>query len=437
MARSIAVAAIVTLLGVAILDFAAFTQLTQATPQEVWDVAGYFTEVGAPPEVADWDPRGIVLDGWSTIPRGAEGEDILAYVLQTTCCTPGFLVIPAYKELVPLLAFSGASPFPLDDDPNNALYDILLLDLRNRVAAIEDDVPGALAAAQRNRDRWDAILAQVGWLGPVVASTSTLQSSTLRSIVEPLLDTCGPAMWTQTKSPFIDKTVFGGKTMRPGCVALAVAQILHYHAKPSSVNLAGVQHIYASGSALARGDYLADDPSLSYPRSFRSDEPNAAISTLVLATGASIVTKYDTDISFADMTDARTGLKTTWKYGAVYDLALHGDIDQSLYLNLQTNLNTDLPCILELEGGSAYHAVVCDGWKGPATLTDTFYHLRLGYVTPSCSCDNYDGDNDCNRGCQGEGWYALPSNADYPVREGSTNKSYNGVESIIRLIEPS
>ena len=356
------------------------------------DVAWYYLRVAPPPDI----PGGSEALFRTAYDLTADRDNtVVGYVFEID--PVGYLVISADTRIEPLIAYSGTTDFPREeegaDDRNNALLDILFLDLALRLdAAQADAVPGMSC----NEAKWEQILAQS--TGP--SSSPYVLARYSLGLFESQYRGTGrligfPNDWHQD-NPYNDQCPEApnkpAKHCKTGCVATALAQILAFHRCPVQVTIPqGTAYKVNGGNRSLDADTVFR---FSYPQSPVDNPSSTAAAALCYAAGLSVGsggqtkgTNYGEKFSGARLVDAATALTGLWTYRSAKIVGLNacGDVQTTVSSDafsteLADDLSAGMPVLLSLSGASlGRHAVVCDGREEEiaGTCSTDRFHLRM------------------------------------------------------------
>jgi hypothetical protein len=350
------------------------------TPQEArWVVAGWLAD--------NVEPFGLQLGRdvahVETFP-GHAGEPI-CYLVRLS--PSGFVIVSADDLVEPIIAFADTTDYePAAEDPLTAL---VISDLNERIAAAYDQSPGQLRMQSLidARSKWHELMSRAslppGGIGP-------LGRQTLSDVrVAPLVKT----RWAQgSVCSSYCYNYYTPNNYLAGCVATAMAQLMHYHRYPAlgigrrsfAVRVAGMdQTVYTRGGNGTGGPYPWDDMVLS-PNCSTTARQRQAIGALCFDAGASVRMEYGATVSNADAFAMADGLKTAFKFSNAVNGANGGKNIATTLAGLagmiNSNLDAELPVLLAIVGSSG-HAVVADGYGYDlAVKTRTLYHhINMGW----------------------------------------------------------
>lgn len=276
----------------------------------------------------------------------------------------GFIVIAADDRAYPVLAYSD-SGFRDGQLPDNVDYW-----LGTYSAAIQSAIDSNAVASAEVAEAW----------------TNALDASGSITTVAPLITT----RWNQ--SPYYNALcpldAESGSRAVTGCVATAMAQIIHYHEHPTR----GYGfHSYDYGKF---DSITADFDHTTYRYSFMPDQLTDksssdtidAVATLMLHCGVSVQMQYGLDESGAYSLDYGSGngysAEAAFRNYFGYDPALRGlrrnDYPYPYGTYWQDTIKAELdagrPVYYAGQSAAGGHAFVCDGYS-----TDDFFHFNWGW----------------------------------------------------------
>jgi len=315
----------------------------------------------------------------------ATGE-ILAYAIGLP--RGGFVVASADTRIKPIIAYSLTGSFPAD--PNNALLQMLRVDLQLRLAANpfrHEDVRTANEAewAQYGADPPTEVLRQTGDV-IVSAADAVIQ-------YPPDKDGWLTTAWAQTGiyndlCPIDPAT---GQQCLTGCVATAMAQVINYWQHPICILFSSDDDYTSSidpgdGYGTRAIPIAASDASfLNIRYGHLSDDD---IARAMFACGVAVKTNYSSGLSSAY---SALNLQPAFEnMGYSCSPPISGYFPMVLLIKLRLNMENGQPAILAIKnGGSGEHVIICDGYRD-----DNTYHLNFGWgaSTPPIT----------------EAWYSLP-----------------------------
>ncbi len=321
--------------------------------------------------------------------QAADGT-VLAYV--TALSPHGFVVTSADTDVSPIVAYSFHSTFPDDTDERHPLYRLLREDMRLRLEAVQADT-------------WDVAKNQAAWGRYRSGDGEASEGQTFQQW--PALDATATGGWVQTTwhqdapfNAFCPLDPVDGLRSYVGCVATAMAQVVHYHRQCnvsfdewdayttySGIDIDGDGARYDFPSFDELNAYLAD-VRLKFSRQIDLNDVDTA--ALSFACGVSMYMDYSSEGSGAMPYDMQSAF--LYKFG--FDSArMTGGLSAEFLPVLHENLANGQPILLGMSpaDGMGGHVVVCDGYN-----TDGQYHLNFGWGT------RYPDDIS-------EAWYHLPT----------------------------
>ena len=356
------------------------------------EVAWYYLRVAPPPDIPG-GPDALFRTAYSLT---TDWDDrTVGYVFEID--PVGYLVISADTEIEPLIAYSGRTNFLGEkegaNDRNNALLDVLLLDLALRLdAAQADAVPGMPC----NEAKWEQIRA----LSSGSSSSPYVLVMHSFGLFESQYRGTGrliglPDDWHQDK-PYNDQCPQvpnkPTKRCKTGCVATALAQIIAFHRCPVEVAIPqGTAYKVNGGDRTLNADTAFQ---FTFPRSPVDNPSSTTSASLCYSTGLSVGfgsrtkgTDYGEEFSGARLVDAATALTGPWTYQSAKVVGLNpcgavqGTVSSDAFsAELADDLSAGMPALLSLSGASlGRHAVVCDGWEQEIAggCSTNRFHLRM------------------------------------------------------------
>jgi hypothetical protein len=300
----------------------------------------------------------------------------------------GYIVVAAYYDLPPVIAYSFTSTF---FEKGTILYDLVKTDILLRLSHFSE-IPETIK--ERNNDLWNNYLDS----DPLI-----LENSYFRQW--PIQGTTISEGWIETKwhqgSPYNDFCpidLASEKRSVAGCPSVAIAQILNYHETTHNIQFNDSDDYY---HAFWGNNYWIDDdydtydfPSFPELNTYLdtlvghyqnqlslTDEDKAS---LVFACGVAAEQVYHPNASGTFGVDQAF---QAYQRFAFDDIELLDDNDPDVYERVQNNIKNGLPVHLAVvdEAVTTGHNLVIDGYNN-----DGFYHLNFGWGGP------YDG------------WYKIP-----------------------------
>ena len=292
----------------------------------------------------------------------------------------GYIVVPANKNLPPIIAYSFENEFG-DISEENILLQLLKADISSRIHHIDLISENII----KNRDeQWQKY-----------SSLVKINQQSLVTTVGPLLDT----KWSQYApyNNFCPIDLDSGNRSVAGCPAVAMAQILNYHRTTQNVQFTDEDDYYHN---YAGNRYTIDDDFEEY------DFPSFAELNDYLDT---LQYNYKNEIPLTDDDKAALNFACGVAAEQVYNPAGSGtfgvnqayqayqrfyfeDIElltegSDVYNRLQSNILEGLPAHIAVvnEGGTAGHNMVVDGYDN-----EGYFHINFGW------------------GGSYYGWYMLP-----------------------------
>jgi peptidase C10-like protein len=426
MHRSIA-ATVLSLSLLLAVSMTALSQFTLTLEQEIVNaVATYYL---ANP------PSRTMASAWIAGPplplrasQDCEECPVLAWVIELGPI--GFMVTSWDPRVEPLIAFSTESEFPWEEDAENALRSVLIEDMMTRTEAHD---AGLARGADANTDKWRSIVLSTTTLDPYDLVGIDYGVTTYAScLLSP-----GPISTYEGPQPLIlpidqwdqellyneycpcslgchDVCSNTSQRYKPGCVARAMAQVLYFHRFLDIQRMDSIVGQYDSNcptGSTSSGDCCTlgkQDLGLGNPTYWTV---STAASRLCFSAAASLSAEFGMYATGATFSDAAQVLETIWQFSPT-TLFGPNTVGPACFDHLEADVLCRRLSLLELAGYSAYHAVVCDGYKrehaaenGTLLQLTNFYHLQMG------------------RSCGGTtAWYNLTNPKNYPQGYCATNQ---------------
>ncbi len=316
----------------------------------------------------------------------------------------GFIITAADDMFYPVVAYSWLGCYA--PETSNDLQFIFIKEDQSRRKEYYLNNPGLISA---NQQSWNDLIS-----GARPLRTFQQWPMDGNTMTDGWCDT----QWSQTGvfNSFCPLDNTGNRSV-VGCVATAMAQIMHFHqylGNPVFNN----SDDYSSGWWDAihidndheendfpdwneLNDYLDVAAQHYADGSLLTEEDLAALS---YACGVSVEMSYSSDGSGANTEDVAYAL--TGKFD--YDTALWSDNNGgSFYTNIANNMKQMQPCEFSIytSGWNDGHAIVCDGYN-----TDNYYHLNYGW------------------GSSNIGWYYIPAGmpSNYSIIGGAVRNIEGG-----------
>jgi hypothetical protein len=368
------------------------TELTRTSP-EVADAV-----------VANWIRLGQELNwGWSaaTVPSPAAlheisyGGELLGYLAPFD---DGFIVVPAYRELPPITAYSTTSTLHLSDDGGLMLMlrEALASKVEAARAALAQPSPSAelqpiLRQMEHDRDLWASYSSRFDQFkvalrsGNAVFAPQHMDRTPGRNLDAA---TSCPALlttaWNQG-SPYNSFCPMGdGGRCAVGCVATASAQILAYWRYPT--NGTGSHSYVWSGDNSCGGSTSGQTLSATYSDEYDWGNIRNSYSGSETQAQKDAVAElcYEVGVAF-NMDYGRCGSGASTSYAATifplyFGMATDIDVEyrnaystaDAWFAILQADLNNGWPMQYRINT----HSIVCDGWQ---VAGSNQIHLNYGW----------------------------------------------------------
>lgn len=301
----------------------------------------------------------------------------------------GYIIASADDRLRPVLAVVDSGSFNSDSIPEPMRCWIDGFTEEARAIAVSPVLPRSRGAGSDLADLYDS------W-----------------SPVNPLLTT----KWSQTEPYSNDCPMINGKRCVTGCIATALAQIIHHNRYfkgygSHTYTLPGINRrlTYMYENHIFDWDNMIDD--YDDPTVTPTPEQKAAVADLMYACGVLCDMNYGTDTSGSVLHVARLVSKFGMDPSSSY-------FERSSYSTpeweamIYEELSNGRPVYYSGYGNSGGHAFVCDGYADPG-----LYHINWGW------------------GGSGNGYFAL--SALYSGGQEEFENGFTGGQAIARIIPPT
>lgn len=280
------------------------------------------------------------------------------YVFNTS---DGFVIVAADDCETPIIAYSHEGRF----DPNNVPIQMQAY-LQDFAERIQYGIDNQIVADETTTRQWE-----------LVKATGRLNDSKDTQAVAPLLT----EKWHQgcrynSLCPAISGPCGHAEV---GCVAVAMAQIIHYHRYPAT---GWGTHTNSTNTSLS-----ADFGNTTYdwehmPDSLTENSSEAeieAVATLMYHCGISVDMRYTANGSTAKSSDVPNALTRYFDYSRQMHREKKADYDNETWAAmLRADLDLQQPVLYSgASSGNAGHAFVCDGYD-----TDGLFHFNWGWGGP-------------------------------------------------------
>lgn len=215
------------------------------------------------------------------------------------------------------------------------------------------------------------------------------------------ISTLVKARWDQDAPYYNMCPTYNGERCVTGCVATAIAQVMHFHKYPAAPK-GSTSYYWSTGRKNLSIDYTTltfdwDNMPNTYGSSYTTAQANA-VATLMKAVGYGVKMNYNTassEGSGAYMADIAPAMKSYFDYSAqYYDKA---DYSNSNWSTLVYNeLAAGRPIVYGGSGSGGGHCFVCDGYQASTGK----FHFNWGW---SGSYDGYFALTSLNPGGSGIG----------------------------------
>lgn len=323
--------------------------------------------------------------------KAHNSDIIIAYT--ATLHPKGFIICSADTNLEPIIAYSFRHDWSEDSSEANILYQILANDLQQRMKAVTH-LP--LAIKKANNLKWRNYQSN---------RISKSNSQTFRQY--PPIGSTPTGGWIETTwhqlAPYNDFCPIDPQTNSRslvGCVAVAMAQIVHYHKYIGNVSFDSTDRYSSDHLAIDQDSTRLQFPSFKalnryldhIQHKYAGNQPlnDEEIAALNLTCGIAMDMKYSSSASVTFTRLVPFALKQKFKgYESLYLPS-----PEKFYNKFKENIMQKLPVQLAIANSNndAAHSVIADGYN-----TDGFYHLNFGWggALPVSITD---------------AWYLLPEN---------------------------
>lgn len=315
---------------------------------------------------------------------------VLAYIAGLE--PQGFLAVSTDTRITPVVAYSFNSSFPSETDEKNPLYHLLKEDMKFRLRVLAENGPSLM---QEGGNSWNLYGGGI----PQEPSNEIFQQW-------PAENTTSTGGWLETtwhqKAPYnafcpLDPT--DGNRSVVGCVATAMAQVVHFHrlcdvffnptdsyTTYNGIDIDADNGRYDFPTLEELNDYL-DTVRRKYTQQTDLDEVD--IAALNFACGIAVMMEYSSEGSGAYMWDVQESIVDQFGF---HSAEMTGGLSHEFFAILQENIVNGEPAFLGLTYPTyeAGHVVVCDGYN-----TNGEYHLNFGWGSS-------------NPDVITEAWYHLP-----------------------------
>ena len=277
----------------------------------------------------------------------------------------GFLLMSADDAAIPVLGYSTEDDLPLDNiAPATQKW---IADYRDQILQIRQK---GLAATEEIAAQWRSLARGI--------------KATRSTVVSPLIT----AKWNQSQyyndlCPADDEAPFGyGGHVPCGCVALAMAMVIHYYRYPETGQGSHSYHSDYGYHSVNFSQQTYNYDAMPYSLSNNCNE----VAKLIYHCGIAVDMSYAPEGSGAQTEDTKNGLKNYYKYASDINNASRngggwggwgnsGYTDEQWIGLLQSNLDQHYPIIY-----SGY----TDNWEGHAFLCDGYddanlFHFNWGW----------------------------------------------------------
>ena len=315
----------------------------------------------------------------------------------------GFVLVAGDDCVTPILAYSASQPFVCKQMPDHIR--LWLQDYEEQIVYCKEQA--ALRAAQTvqampaaARDGGDAVALQ--W-HQLLNGTAPKEAS--KTIVGPLLSTT----WSQSpyynnSCPYDDDE---DEYTVAGCVAIAAAQIMKYHAYPTT-GYGSHSYTHSTYGTLSANFGNTTYAWSSMPTSLSSSSTTTqvnAVATLVYHVGVAVEMDYgvqssgavSTSYGYPTLACAENAFRNYFKYKpTIHSVSLEDYSNDEWRSMLMNELDNSRPILYSGRDTSGGHAFVCDGYNS----SNNMFHINWGWGS---YCDGYYAIGSLNPASGGTG----------------------------------
>lgn len=301
----------------------------------------------------------------------SSNDTILAYVVELN--PKGFIVLTPSKSLHPLLAYSFEDDFNFEESPYNTLLNMIRGDMRHQLDLIENTNKKSLRDLyQENEKKWN---------------TKEISNRVFEESYGPYL----PDVWGQVNCKDQDSVYiyvtnyFTPNHYAVGCVAMSMAQIMHYYKWPYHGQGA---HTNYDNSGSSQGTYSANFDTTYYDWSnmlneymykVSTDDERRATGNLTYQFSVAYDMDYEYNGSTASISDSPSVLDNYFRGSCHYQYTSWS----SFWDRFDENIENGHPLQLDIrDAGFNGHAPVCDGYgvlDNNPDIDERYYHLNMGW----------------------------------------------------------
>lgn len=303
----------------------------------------------------------------------------LAYIINLK--PNGYIVLATDTNINPIIAYSFVNNFPLINDKNNTLYNLLRKDMELRLAGMGDFGETTI---RENNNIWT----QYQNRNLVFFRNREFQQwPSRRSPTDGLVETT----WMQGHpyNKFCPKSADSDIRCFVGSIGVALAQLINYHEYIGDIQfIIDDRYKTAGGINIDTDSQLHDYPNFGQLNQLlvniqSSYDSNATLSIddlaiLNFSCALAIKTQFDNYESLASFQDAYNALINKFRYASARILSAQSS---SFYDDLRYNIVNELPVIIEVQlredniSRTRYErSIICDGYN-----TDRELHINFGW----------------------------------------------------------
>lgn len=312
------------------------------------------------------------------------------YYVFNTPNDKGFVIIAADDVCTPIIGYTESGRY--DPDSQAPAFKQWIKSVEMGIA---DAIGKNIQPTQRTSKEWEILSSE---------KNTSLRNSTIAQTIGPFIQ----SKWGQ-EAPYYNQTpLVDNQRTLTGCVATAMAQVMHYHKYPQSGY--GFTESYTTRT-LKRVIPSVDLNKTKYDWNNMPNEYTAntseiqkkAVAELMWHCGASAKMDYGLYLSGAYYLDARNALVAHFGYDSSVKFSLRsGHSDIGWLELLKTEIKANRPVLYQgfysLWDG---HAFVCDGYKSDNNEATQLFHFNFGW----------EGSSD--------GWFNLFTPLDFTYLQGA------------------
>lgn len=355
----------------------------------IWGQAGTVSVEKAETVAVNWIAERTGLDASriviSEIDEYFCEEYLTAYIINLS--PAAYVIVAADDTCLPVIGYSMENPFPKSlDSPAFRMF------FEQKMDEVRYAITSQIEPPLKTREEWKRLAVYSDKFQPVKSSKA----------VQPLLT----SKWSQDRyyNAFCPEDIssppgYDGR-VPVGCVAVAIGQIMRYHAYPERGRFAWS---YTPAEHPEYGEQSADFDNTTYHWSNMPTQLyayNNDVARFLYQCGVAVSMNYGPDASGADPNDARAALIWFFRYSAEASLLFRDLYNYEVWEEMmKAELDASRP-IFYGGYGTGGHAFVMDGYTVNNGLD--WFHMNWGWAG------------------SGDGWFFLSN-----LQVGNSNFSYN------------